>query len=374
MNISEMLHWSDNRQSTEVFSKFTGIVTESIIVDDSDNDDMSIIRSDLTQELGNLGGSSLIRIVTAPETYTRAVEAAKGHSGSLLAFLRTSINAERARTCEIDHLDEPCWSALGDYYHPADRVSKTPGRYPVDWFGNEPYQSAFILNAIPVDFVSPYAKRDLPVARFRPVQFGPYVRYPTSEVQVVLEKLCRASERLKEISPTVANFVCQFARSIVVRKDDKNPAFYTSSSCNAYIGRIVLINPHLGFVDESALIDSLVHESIHSLLWRCEVLSPFIIDTSQVRGTTRSPWTQSELHLYTFLQACFVWYGLLSFWKLSEAARIFGQALVRKYVGRAQRGFQNNQVIDNVVRFKNALRPGLFDELAAMQSASCRLN
>jgi HEXXH motif-containing protein len=192
-------------------------------------------------------------------------------------------------------------------------------------------------------------------------------------MQVAVDKLRRASECLKEISPTVADFVCQFTRSIVARKDGENPDFYTSSSCNAYIGRIVLINPHLAFVDESALIDSLVHESIHSLLWRCEVLSPFIADTSQVKGTTHSPWTQSELHLYTFLQACFVWYGLLTFWKLSETTRIFGQTLVRKYVSRAQRGFQNNQLIDNVVKFKNALRPGLLEELAAMQSAACRL-
>lgn len=375
MNVSEMLRWSTNSQSTEVFSKFTSIVVESIIADDSDDDETSKVRSQLAQELKSLDGSALVRIVTAPETYTRAVEAAKGRAATLLAFLRTSIYAERARTGQIDQLGEPCWSALGDYYHPADRVSKTfgPNRCG-DWRSNEPYQSPFIFNSVPVDFVSPYARRNLPVASFRPVQFGPYVRYPNSDMQVAMEKLRRASECLNEINPIVANFVRQFARSIVARKDDENSDFYTSSSCNAYIGRIVLINPHLLSVDESALIDSLVHESIHSLLWRCEVLSPFIADTSQVKGTTRSPWTQSELHLYTFLQACFVWYGLLTFWNLPETTRVFGQTLVRKYLSRAQRGFLDNQVIDNVVKFKNALRPGLLEELGAMQSSACQLD
>jgi HEXXH motif-containing protein len=225
-----------------------------------------------------------------------------------------------------------------------------------------------------VDFFSPYARRDLPVAPFRPVRFGPYIPYCSSEIDTIVHKLETAAAMLNEINPVTASFVRVFAKTVVPRKEALNPDFFTSSSCNAYIGRIVLINPHLAYVDESSLIDALVHESIHSLLWRVELLNPFIVDLSKVKGTTRSPWTGSELHLYTFLQACFVWFGLWTFWSTPKAQELFPAALVAKYVARARKGFEENRVIANVMKFKDALRPGLLNELESMQAQACSVN
>jgi hypothetical protein len=78
--------------------------------------------------------------------------------------------------------------------------------------------------------------------------------------------------------------------------------------------------------------------------------------------------------LYTFLQACFVWFGLWTFWSTPKAQELFPAALVAKYVARARKGFEENRVIANVMKFKDALRPGLLNELESMQAQACSVN
>ena len=370
MDMQSILSWKSNDESFDIFENFNQTLFESIREwpEYGAPDDLGTRLNNCVEELKTLSTESLIRIITAPETYTRSVEAIRaGQLAELLTFLQTSIMLERLRRGQTFTACSAGWSATGDFYHPG---SPNLARMSISssFDAQNVYVSPRLLDSVVVDFFSPYACRDLPVASFRPVQFGPYSPYTSAEVSLVSKKLEAAVALLAEVSPTTTEFVRRFVISIIPRKETINPTFFTSSSCNAYIGRIILINPHIDDVDESALVDSLIHEAIHSLLWRAEMLRPFITDTSKVTGTTRSPWTGSELHLYTFLQACFVWFGLLTVWELPRAKEVFDPALVDKYVGRAKRGFLNGRMTASVEPFKDALRPGLRAELEQLQA------
>jgi HEXXH motif-containing protein len=199
---------------------------------------------------------------------------------------------------------------------------------------------------------------ELIVGAYRRVKFGPSRPYDAVTERVILDKLERAWRIIEEVGGTVAEVVRNNGRVIQLRRDDANPNFFTSASVNTHIGRIALINPHLDRISPEALATALVHEAIHSLLYRMEQDHPLLptLDPSDKDTLVTSPWTNAPLHLHTYLHACCVWYGLVHFWQRSPSR---GEALL----AFAQAGFATGRVATTLEEHRPLLADGLFEVL-----------
>ena len=66
--------------------------------------------------------------------------------------------------------------------------------------------------------------------------------------------------------------------------------------------------------DTEVLADGVVHEAIHGLLFLEQLDKEWADDwTTLSAGTAQSPWTGRVLPAGAYLEACFVWYGLVNF-------------------------------------------------------------
>jgi hypothetical protein len=103
---------------------------------------------------------------------------------------------------------------------------------------------------------------------------------------------------------------------------------------------MALTNIHRRDLDPAWLMDALVHESIHSLLYNVESLEPFYVSAnSQVAFTAESPWTGKKLYLHSFVHACFVWFGLWSFWSVATDSGHCRTLPTDFFRDRSRRGF-----------------------------------
>ena len=103
-----------------------------------------------------------------------------------------------------------------------------------------------------------------------------------------------------------------FVRVVVLQRIEAGRQF-VSGSQSSLIGKVALANIHTTSL--AGVIDALVHEATHSLLYVLEFYEPFFgISRSNKLNTIVSPWTGRELHPHSYLHACFVWYTLSSFW------------------------------------------------------------
>jgi hypothetical protein len=123
-------------------------------------------------------------------------------------------------------------------------------------------------------------------------------------------------------------------------------------------------------VDAVDIADAIVHEAIHALLYMQEQKKSWVYDPDLCKPIPRvvSPWTGRHLALRPFLQACFVWYGLLHFWCLALSAGAFDSARIRERIVRSGIGFWDKPLLDYIDSYKAALCPDLLKAIQEMQS------
>lgn len=305
--------------------------------------------------LHSLPPKSFLRIVAAPETFYRLLRAGEDalHPTDVADFLSRAVQAEKASLGEDIEFREGVWSALGDRYFPpgwhAGNRSWSLETRAVEWCPERPYEGPSLRNGVPVDFASPYACRALHVDPRRGLQLGPTIPYAPAQIQSILGRLNGALEILEAMQTTVYTFVQRFVGLVQLRQDTRNEGFFTSASSNAFIGRTVLVNAHLEGIDTARLADALVHEAIHSLLYRIEQESPFVLaPTSVDRVRLVSPWTGGLLKLHAYLHACLVWYGLVFFWLQVRERQGLPASTVDHYLNLARRGFSGNAIEDGL--------------------------
>jgi hypothetical protein len=117
------------------------------------------------------------------------------------------------------------------------------------------------------------------------------------------------------------------------------------------------VRPHLvGLTNidaesDSWLVDALVHEGVHSLLYMLEVSEPWFLAGRNGGDRVRSPWTGASLPGHSFVHACFVWYALYHFWK---GAPTQGAAVRRE---KAAAGFASPDVIAGALAQIRGMNP-----------------
>ena len=88
-------------------------------------------------------------------------------------------------------------------------------------------------------------------------------------------------------------------------------------------------------IDYLDIAEALVHEAIHSLLYMQERCHPWVpAELYAPVPRVVSPWRGRNLALRPFLQACFVWYGILQFW---GKATTTGTLRPHRWASRCQR-------------------------------------
>ncbi|MDC0711063.1 hypothetical protein POL68_21510 [Stigmatella sp. ncwal1] len=373
LELSSVFDWKPTRLPALINQRFLARVANDLNASVKENGALfgrAQEAARLLQEVKELPDAALLRILSSPEVYFLLTEARSEQTQGLLPALESWLHAERARADADYPLSEATWSALGDVYFPAGPRSSpvAASLKPGTWTPEAPYEAWRGHGTIPVDFFSPYARRPIPSASYRPVQIGPVAELSPAERGDVVGRLTGALDALSQLGPALHGFVLQMARVIMPRRDDVNAHLYTSVSSRAFIGRVTLVNPQLSHIDVTALTGSLIHESIHAFLYMCELEAPIVQDWERVRGTLLvSPWTGGRLTLHTYLHASFVWYGLSRLWHLPKAEQVFPAEALAEHRARAAEGFARG-ILGPLEPVRHHVSPYVMEQLQWMDA------
>lgn len=193
---------------------------------------------------------------------------------------------------------------------------------------------------------------------------------PSDALVSTLSRLEVAASQISAGVPAAWRIVEDFTKVLILLPDLDAPMQLSSGSSGQFVGRTVIANPHLGKVTPVELAEALVHESIHSVLYMDEQLDAWVLDDSLYAGPERvtSPWTGNPLPLRPYLQACFVWYGLLSFWSEAMCRCTFDGEKAKERFSIAVAGFLRGDLLGRVDGVSNRLSGELRAAVAELQS------
>jgi hypothetical protein len=308
----------------------------------------------LRNQLNWSSDTAFLRVLTAPETSYRVIYKESCTPSEAGDFIQRSLQSEMAREGQPTEFKHDIWTPYGDMcFHSDGSVFRFPQ----------------ISETMPLDFGSPLvAKVDLG----GPGSYPAEVRAPfdTAEMELVVEQLNQACEGIRAAWPSLLDFVLTFNKVLISVKDPVAPDRFSSGSTTQYVGRTFITNPHVDSVDIVDLAEALVHEGIHALLFMEELQRPWG-DIPELRDGVRrvdSPWTGNSLSLSSFLQACFVWYGLAHFWALALPVRAFDPERIKQRLIQAVCGFLGGPLFNNLETFLPGIYPEVVDTIQEMQA------
>jgi hypothetical protein len=298
---------------------------------------------------GQISPDGLLRALTAPETSFRLLYGCGRDDRAVARFLLEAVHAEQIRQGDLRQSDALLWTALGDTRFARAKSETWPqsDRLP------------------PLDFGSPYAAT-VDLSGQDRTEFPARPTFSADEQQKILLLLLQAIRQVEQTLDLVADFVRRFNKVVILQKDGEAPTKFSSGSNGHYVGRTFLANPQLPAVE--CLADALVHEAIHGLLYMGEQLEPWFTDPA-ARSSPRipSPWTGSILTLPSYLQACFVWFGLLNFWSLAYARGAVEPGVAHKYMYRALCGFLRGSLRNQIGEARTMVAPDILQDIDRMQ-------
>ena len=154
---------------------------------------------------------------------------------------------------------------------------------------------------------------------------SPHVRGPLPEIptgsddwhaedfSLSLNKADAALALIQDVNPVTYEIVTRMIRVLAFKCDRRPAAGFVSATTDRCSGRPVLQNVHQSFVNVECIADALVHESIHTLFDTAEFYDEKIQSKHSPERIV-SPWTGRSLDPNTYVQACYVWFGLAHFW------------------------------------------------------------
>ncbi len=189
-----------------------------------------------------------------------------------------------------------------------------------------------------------------------------------SDSQAVRERLVDCMSRLSAAVPAAAQFAQTFLTQVSLRFEPGAPSKINSSSFSQYIGLALLVNPHLPAVDVEKLTDSIVHESIHSMLFMLEeVASRFLLDRLSAKIMVKSPWSGNVINLHAYLHACLVWYGLYWFWRRASLTGLFSAERCKALQDKARSGFLH-QPWQGIAQYHDLCSPQILSHLQTVEA------
>ncbi len=274
---------------------------------------------ELWQMTRNLSRESQRRLLLAPQTYHLLQSTGCPSSEQVEAMVKF-IEAEKLLSSDGSAGPIDAWTALGDHYF--------GGRDGTDSAGEVKAPS---VHQMVLDVYSPFCTLHYPSP------YGTIHKQTEEELGIIVPRIQRSLDQIHSISPLAAQMVEASVQVLALTKTPEKPNLTCSASLRALIGRMSLINVHSDGWTTAKISNGIVHEAIHSMLYKFELAHDFYTDDAAAHQiTTTSPWSGRTLFMHSFVHACFVWFGLWCFWSQSsqddECAAAFRNRSVKGFV------------------------------------------
>lgn len=307
----------------------------------------------LDNALEMLSATARVRFITAPHTYECISRLRKAPPSSIMS-LCGYLNAESVLDRSSAQGPKGYWTALGDFYcsGTGSRMSDTTG-LPI--LTSDGFYFAPRIEDIAVDFFSPNVES----AKRISVPLD-YLDFTWQDREIVPDRLRKVLAGIAVASKTVTALIKSFVKVIIPLKVARGSG---SNSKRSFPGRVVLRGVESAQVGSVA--SSLVHESIHQLLYVLEFAGRFVL--SEPTGGITSPWTGRTLPLDSFIHASFVWYGLANFWMQARARGAFPEDIVDRELKKSFAGFGGENPVQALTSHVGMLRYDTWEVARSLQ-------
>lgn len=286
--------------------------------------------TDLFHLITSLPRSSQQRLLLAPRFYNLLRSKSEPEADEIDSF-RQFLDLERYLCNQDSDRPRGSWTALADFYLAPEKPVEehAPACTSNLSFRGEMFRAPK-LGSIVLDALRPFAKTEFPD------RVGEVTNHTSEEIEFITRRIEQGLEQITRISPTARTAVEALVQVIsLVRVPPKRGT--QSFSNKPVIGRMGLANANSDWWSVNKIADAIVHEAIHALIYKIELTNSLYLDDSIEfeSFTAVSPWSGRTLPLHSFVHACFVWFGLWSFWGLASPEE-YDAAELRS---RAARGF-----------------------------------
>lgn len=306
--------------------------------------------TDLIGEVLGLPKFSQQRLLLAPRAFY-TLQGTRHPSAEDISTFRRFIEYEKFLADRCCPCPSDAWSALCDYYLPAEERDQHTNRPTT--------RKATMLGDIILDIASPYTTERYPA------EIGTVQLHSPEEIDIVARRVQESLDQIQAVSDIAGLTVTSCAQVIAAVKAPAHPDVTASVSSRALIGRMGLVNLTSERWTTSKISNQIVHEAIHSMLYKIELFESFYsdYDTAFVLKTV-SPWSGRTLRLHSFVHACFVWFGLWCFWQNSGLQDEIAVTLK----SQALKGFLGDGPLTGVSdEVFNCISPDIRDAIHAMR-------
>ena len=293
-----------------------------------------------------LSQASQQRLLWAPQfTFVLATSnpADSAAVDNLLAF----IEVEEMLARGSGSVSDKRWSAMGDICIAPDDAGESFYRF----------YEAPKAEQIVIDTRSPHQSEI-------PADWGVIQSLSDVETSELQRSVAGALALISHVAPTALSTIQASVRVILGITTPDIPLLTAGASTRRLTGRVLVTNAHTDVWEPARLADTLVHEAIHSVIYKLELAVPLFSDESAALSLNAvSPWSGRTLNLHSFVHACFVWYGLCRFWSLdTEGVGAF-------FHERARKGFAKRSPLDAIDKEgRKILHPYICSAMASMHA------
>jgi len=308
-----------------------------------------IKENNLEEEYSKLNAKQKKHLLQTPEVINKLLWQGDYKPDQLKSFFSYAMEMEAAKlNKKFDYAEysDSSWALDGSFF-----INHT-GDDNFDTFST-PYLSD---TKIPVDCFSIYNRID---EEHMPKEWLS-TTYDYSEAEELTDNL---SEIYDRFDPIVKCLIQKHIYTILLRKIPEKETLFTSGSDGGYIGRIVICNGHT--VEESVIVDALVHEAIHGLLYMIDELNVWQPDrelSNEIGRTVVSPWSNNFITIRNLVQAIYVWYGLYNFWEK------YGHAISETYRADRLKLISKGFLLLDLNPYKEILNEKTFTELCLIKN------
>jgi hypothetical protein len=310
----------------------------------------------------------LERVLLAPETANCLMWPERSTAEKAGQFVLRALNVERrlrgmtvSPGREDGSAPDAQWTALNDIW--------------IDSAGRA-YRKPYFLERVTLDFDCRVEMNFGSQAERMAASRRPRVFFNDQERVQIRSMLEEGLQNVRETDQKTALFVLALTHELLILRTEDPELGFVSRSPERYLGRKVLQNLLRTDVDAVTLAEGLIHEATHTLLDLSDLSGRFTSQGRWVRdpalydGVSRviSPWTGRNLDLPTYLQACFVWFGLASFWSMALMAETFDRARILTRLRAALTGFLGHALVDPLAQYQAAIREDVVAALETMQA------
>jgi len=309
--------------------------------------------------LEELPSWAAVRFAIAPATRRRLALWHKD-PGMHLALLCRALKAEQRLTGKAVS-GEGCWTALGDFFI-ANKVRGFIDPRISHWSPDVNLRAPRLNDLVPVDAVSPN------VHHISSPNIACELHTP-EELAAAVKKLVAVMEFVGSAVPASGQMITRCVKVVAAVRTTEDGV--GSSSQHSVPGQILLRSSATSTYPQIA--SALVHEGIHQVLYVLESGERFVDDKAlPIQMTAGSPWTGRRLKLHSYFHACFVWYGLATFWRRALRSQLLAPStmdlqLMEAQLNEALSGFRQGNPADRLLPYREVICPEAIEAVASLR-------